>query len=367
MALELGQVIAEKYRIVRPIGKGGMGTVYEAENLIIHKKVAVKVLDEQASKQPSLVQRFLREAKLIGGINNDHIVQIHDLGTLPDGHNYLVMEYLQGETLAQRLERHGRMSPDDIIPLFTQILRGLSAAHQAGILHRDLKPDNIFILPEKIDLADFIKIIDFGISKRSLPDNNTLHTMNGMLLGTPYYLAPEVISGQCSANESTDVYSVGVMLYEMVSGRLPFEGDTLAELLFNIVMTDPHPIENYAPHLDPGFRAIISKAIAKTNRYQNTTELLRALEDWQPVAMLQSNAQATEIDGDLSNKLASAFAAQRGNSPPVSVQAPLIPAVPSVAPPRQSEITVPYAGWWMVVGISLLIMMAGGISIAVAH
>src|SRR5690348_12268058 len=163
--LEPGQVIDGKYRIVRLIGEGGMGAVFEGENVRISRRVAIKVLHPAAVSNPETVQRFEREAQAAGRIGSDHILEILDLGALPDGSRYMVMEYLAGETLSGRIRKHGRLTPEQVVPLVRQMLVGLSAAHDAGIVHRDLKPDNVFVLTERSGIRDYVKIIDFGISK----------------------------------------------------------------------------------------------------------------------------------------------------------------------------------------------------------
>ena len=165
MSLQAGQIIDEKYRIVRPIGEGGMGAVYEGENVLIKRRVAIKVLHPSGRANEEAVARFEREAQAAGRIGSDHILEVLDLGTLEDGSHYMVMEYLDGEPLSERIKRLGRMNASQIVPLIRQTLRGLQAAHDAGIIHRDLKPDNVFVLREKAGQPDFVKLIDFGISK----------------------------------------------------------------------------------------------------------------------------------------------------------------------------------------------------------
>ena len=167
MSLTTGQILDNKYRIVRLIGEGGMGSVHEGENTLIARRVAIKVLHSAATANEQALLRFEREAQAAGRIGSDHILEVLDLGTLEGGDRYIVMEYLDGEPLSARIEQLGKMTPAQVAPLMRQALRGLQAAHDAGIIHRDLKPDNIFILREKAGQPDFVKIIDFGISKFS--------------------------------------------------------------------------------------------------------------------------------------------------------------------------------------------------------
>src|SRR6185436_9496123 len=165
MALQLGQSIDGKYRIVRLIGEGGMGAVYEGENTRIRRKVAIKLLHAGVAENSEMVQRFEREAQVAGTVGNDHILEILDLGALPGGERYMVMEFLEGGTLTDRIRAKGRLEAKEAAGLIHQVLEGLGAAHGAGIVHRDLKPDNIFILKSKAGQKDYVKIIDFGISK----------------------------------------------------------------------------------------------------------------------------------------------------------------------------------------------------------
>ncbi|MCB9587979.1 MAG: serine/threonine protein kinase [Polyangiaceae bacterium] len=282
MALSAGDIIDDKYRIVRLLGEGGMGAVYEAENTRIARRVAIKVLLGDAAERPDVVQRFEREAQAAGRIGSDHILEILDFGNLPNGDRFMVMEMLDGEELSARIKRQV-LTPEQTVPLFLQLLDGLEAAHNAGIVHRDLKPDNIFILKEKAGNKDFVKIIDFGISKfNQLNDSEHSKTKTGMLMGTPYYLSPEQARGAARSDPRSDIYSCGVILYQCVTGVVPFDAETLNELLFAIVLSPPRNIDEVAPHLDAGFRAIIQRSMARElhERFQSAKEFRDALEAW---------------------------------------------------------------------------------------
>jgi len=186
MSLEPGQTIEGKYRIKGLIGEGGMGAVYEGENTRIQRRVAIKVLHPSYTQNEDVMARFQREAQAAGRIGNDHILEVLDLGSLPDGSHFMVLEFLDGEPLSARIQRVGRMQPHEVAPLARQMLKGLAAAHAAGIVHRDLKPDNIFILKEKAGTPDFVKIIDFGISKfQPLSGDGMKMTRTGAVMGTP--------------------------------------------------------------------------------------------------------------------------------------------------------------------------------------
>ena len=262
--MEIGELIEGKYRITRLIGEGGMGAVYVGENVRISRRVAIKVLHAGLTEDRDVAQRFEREAQAAGRIGNDHILEVLDLGTLPNGEHYIVMEYLDGEPLTARIKARGRVPALELAQLMRQVLVGLAAAHRAGIIHRDLKPDNIFILHEKAGKADFCKIIDFGISKFQPLNNDGMRmTRTGMMMGTPYYMSPEQASGRHEADHRVDLYAIGVIMFEAATGQVPFDATTFNQLLFKIVLDDVPRPEVLQPDLDPAFASLISKAMAR--------------------------------------------------------------------------------------------------------
>lgn len=283
MSLNPGDLIQEKYRITRLIGQGGMGAVYEGENVVIARRVAIKVLHGMLAGDGSVIERFEREAQAAGRIGNDHILEVLDMGRLDNNTDrFMVMEYLDGETLDQRCDRLGRLSDAELYPILRQLLIGLAAAHAAGIVHRDLKPDNIFVLQHKAGQKDFVKIIDFGISKFTAGGANFKMTMTGAIMGTPYYMAPEQAKGGKNVDMRSDVYAVGVVMFKALTGQVPFQAESFNELIFKIALSETPRPSSIVPDLDPELDAIVHKAMARNleDRYQSALQLRDALDVW---------------------------------------------------------------------------------------
>ncbi len=287
MYLGVGEMIAEKYRIVRLLGEGGMGAVYEGENVRIRHRVAIKVLHAAVADNRDVVDRFEREAEVAGQAGSEHIVEVRDLGALPNGQRYMVMEFLDGESLAARVDARGPMSTADLIPAALQLLDGLAAAHDAGIVHRDLKPENVFLLRSRGGTRDFVKILDFGISKFNLAADNRVNvTRTGSVMGTPCYMSPEHARGARDVDLRTDLYAVGVMLYECLSGARPFDGENPNEVLFKVVLEDPAKLAELVPELDPRLVAIVERGMARNrdHRFQTAREFQEALLEFATAA-----------------------------------------------------------------------------------
>ncbi|RYG64063.1 serine/threonine protein kinase, partial [bacterium] len=227
-ARDVGRVVASTYRLVRPLGRGGVGVVYEAHHVGTGARVAVKLLDAEVAADASTRARFAREAKAAAASESPHVVRVIEAGD--DGERlFLVMELLDGEDLGARLRRLGRLGEREVRLLAAQTLRGLAAAHDAGVVHRDLKPDNVFLT-----VGVGAKIVDFGMSKLAAPMTGTMPialTRVGSILGTPFYMAPEQIRGEPDLDGRADVYAVGVMLYECLTGRPPYVGETYEQIL----------------------------------------------------------------------------------------------------------------------------------------
>jgi serine/threonine protein kinase len=251
------------YRILAKLGEGGMGAVYAAEHTKLAARVALKVLHGPYAQSPEAVARFVTEARASARIGNPHIIEVRDLGELPGGGYYLVMELLEGRSLAQALEQDGPFSPERALHLLTQLCDALGAAHARGIVHRDLKPENLFLVARDGD-PDFVKVLDFGISKvldeAWAPKGMT---RTGAMLGTPYYMAPEQVHGARDIDARADVYALGVIAFELLSGTRPFRAETFPALLLEITQTPAPDLAKLRPGLPPVLVRAVHRALAK--------------------------------------------------------------------------------------------------------
>lgn len=278
----IGQTVAGRYRLHALVGHGGMGAVYEAEHLGLGKRVAIKFIDADFATDERVMARFAREARAMSAIESPHIVSVFDVGT-EEGRPYLVMELLRGEDLGQRLRRTRRVPVADAMHVVAQVLSGLAKAHAAGIVHRDLKPDNVFLT--KVD-ADplFAKIVDFGVSKIERPRDRTSPlalTGRGTVLGTPFYMCPEQAQAMPDVDARADLYSVGAILFECLSGRPPHTGETYEQVILSICMSDAPDLRAIDPNLPAPVAAFVARALARdrTQRFASATRMLAALHE----------------------------------------------------------------------------------------
>jgi len=282
----VGTILADRYQIIERIAEGGMGTVYLAEHITIHRRLAVKVLSPDLGNSPDIAQRFLREAQASSMIQHEHIVDIIDFGYTERGQAFLAMELLEGEDLATTLEREGRLPWTRLRRMVLQMCRALHAAHDKGVVHRDMKPDNCFRI-KRGGNADFIKLLDFGIAK-VMTEATTFRgkkpvaqaTAAGTLLGTPEYMAPE-LARDGVPDARVDIYSLGVMMYELLTGSVPLRGETFMATIALHLTQEPIPPRQRAPSADipPAIEAVVMRALAKEpdDRFQNIREMTEAL------------------------------------------------------------------------------------------
>jgi serine/threonine protein kinase len=273
----VGTTFDSRYKIEKLIGRGGMGVVYLARHITIDKRVAIKVIRPQMATPREALDRSLREAKVASSIDSPHIVDISDFGKLSDGSAYFVMEYLDGQTLGQLLRSARRPSLERICHIVQQVANGLAAAHERGVVHLDLKPDNVVLIRRGSD-NDFVKVLDFGLARVAgvMSESDSV----GMF-GTPYYMSPEQVMG-APVDARADIYSLGVMLYELVSGRVPFEAENAGGVLTQHMYVEPVPIRELVPtpECSPSLDAVVLKCLEKRRdaRYQSMGELANDLK-----------------------------------------------------------------------------------------
>jgi serine/threonine-protein kinase len=268
----IGVVIDGRYRIDARVGEGGMGVVYRATHLVLKKLFAIKVMRGDQAHDPAIVQRFLQEARASSAIGHPNIVNISDFGTTGDGAVYFAMEFLQGQTLAQAMDA-GPLERGRALDIFAQIASALEAAHEAGIVHRDLKPENIFLKREP-DNHDFVKVLDFGIAK--VKNLSAKLTRTGMVFGTPHYMSPEQAAGQ-PVDHRSDIYSLGVIMYQVFTGQLPFDGDSFMDVMTKHMYEPVPPPNRPGLELPPALEAIVLRALQKKPEQRQQT--MRELRD----------------------------------------------------------------------------------------
>jgi len=276
----LGRVLSDRYRILRKVGEGGMGVVYQAEHAVIGKKVALKVLFPELTRRADLVARFLQEARSASRIGHENVIDISDFGQSPDGLVYLAMEYLDGQDLGLLLKTAGPLRWERARPILMQIAKALRAAHDHGIIHRDMKPENIYLI-QREGHPDFVKVLDFGIAKVvNVSDDGPRLTQTGMIFGTPEYMSPEQAQGT-TADHRTDVYAVGCIMYHVLTGTVPFHADTFMGILTKHMMEPVVPPRQRRPDLgiSEEVEAIVLKAMEKDRdkRWPDMNAFYRAL------------------------------------------------------------------------------------------
>ena len=272
----VGQSIGN-YQVRSLLGSGAMGEVYLGEHPKIGRKVAIKVLVAALSASPDIARRFIAEAKAVNTINHPNIIQIFDFGALPDGRLYFTMEYLQGQELTAHLKTRAPLSLDEATELIRQLAAALDAAHALGIIHRDLKPDNIFLADTPS--GPVIKVLDFGIAKLTQPGIGEMGaTSSGIIMGTPLYMCPEQAAGQVKdISPRSDIYSLGVILYQMISGHLPLEAPTTAELLYKHIAEPPTPLKDVIAGVPEAVGVVLERSLSKApaDRQQSAGALHR--------------------------------------------------------------------------------------------
>ena len=374
MELNPGTVLLGKYRVDEVLGTGGMGRVVRASHQYLAQSVAIKVLLPQMTESPSTVARFLREAQATVRLKNEHIARVIDVGTMPDGTPFMVMEYLEGNDLNQILRHHGPQTPNIVVDLMLQACEGMSEAHAMGIVHRDIKPSNYFIT-RRPDGSMLLKILDFGISKT--PVNFEELTGTQTVIGTPSYMAPEQMKSGKQADARSDIWSMGVVMYQLLQGRPPFSGDSYAELVLKVGAEPPNPL--HVP-LPPGLGEVIFRCLEKDpkRRHQDVGELARSLAPFasDPVTAAQISARTTRILSQRGSGHGQGFGGQQGSplaaGGGLTAPVPLSPAqlTPRSWPPSSTSLSQGHGqvtlrtkgsrGWMIAGAMSLVILAAAG-------
>lgn len=361
----IGRLVAGRYRVIKPLGEGGMGQVYLAEHEAIEKKVALKVLRPEYSRKEDIITRFQQEAISASRIKHPNVLDVFDFGRLDSGEAFLAMEFLEGHDLADDLEKVSSMDPARGLHIALQICRALSAAHARGVVHRDMKPDNVF-LQRTGDGEEVVKIVDFGIAQlrtteeaaKSQPTRRRL-TKTGMIFGTPEYMAPEQAGGR-HADLRVDIYAVGVILYEMFTGAVPFTGDSFMAVLTATVHQPPPQMRQVNPELriSTELELVIMRALAKNpgERFGSMSELATALVSTPEGAPFARPAMGSFADGQLGSypppgAPTAAFGSPAAVLPRTAVSpggtvavGAITGAAPGTTDPRGPEPTSPPAG-----------------------
>lgn len=276
-----GDVLLGKYRVDRVLGKGGMGMVVAAQHVQLGGLFAIKIMLPEMLDNPEAVGRFLREAQASSRLRSEHVVRVHDVGTLENGIPYMVLEYLEGQDLDRELTSRGVLGVGQSAAYLAQVAEALIEAHAAGIVHRDLKPANLF-LTRRANGSSCIKVLDFGISKDVTAGNQAAQklTQTGSIMGSPHYMSPEQLIDSKNVDARSDIWALGIILYELVTGRMPFHAETMPEIVARVLSTTPPAPITLRPDLPPAFEAIILKCIEKErdNRFQSVQEFLNALK-----------------------------------------------------------------------------------------
>ncbi len=316
--LAAGTLVGDRYEIVRLLGEGGMGAVYEARHKILGRSVAIKVLKPEIAHNEQLVARFLQEAKAAAELRHKNIVELTDYGV--DGDRpYMVMELLSGEDLAHKLRRDGRMPVPQLVAILDPVLRALATAHERGVIHRDIKPENIFLVRDD-EGESTPKIVDFGIAKRQ--EESVQLTSANMALGTPAYMAPEQIMSSRTVTGAADQYAVGVTMFEALTGRNPFSADTLNAFIVAKATQEPESLAQIRPDLDPAFVAVVHRTLARKpeDRFPTITALREALAPFRDPSRATTGAQPAVT---------------------VSATPSAVASVPSQVTPAPAQLTVP--------------------------
>jgi serine/threonine-protein kinase len=280
----VGSLVVEKFRIDDVLGEGGMGVVYKAVHLDLETPVAIKIVRDDLARREDVVERMLREARVAAKLRSEHVARVIDVGKLPSGAPYIVMEHLEGQDLARYLDEAHKAPPDTAVSFVLQVCEAVAEAHAAGIVHRDLKPDNLF-LTTSADGVPVVKILDFGISKNlATTDSNRSLTQPSMLIGSPDYMSPEQMQIGGEVGPRSDIWSLGAVLYELLTGWPPFAADSIPAICARVIYQEPDPPRTLEPSIPEGLEEVVLSCLRKDPdaRFQSVGDLAWALAPFGP-------------------------------------------------------------------------------------
>ncbi len=358
----IGTVVQGKYRFVRKLGEGGMGAVYEAENIAIRRKVAIKCLHQQLARNANVVARFRNEALAATQIGNEHIVDVLDMGQMPDGAFFLVLEFLEGTDLAGLLEKERVLSVGRAVKITQQVLAALGAAHRAGIIHRDIKPENVFLVKRSAN-SEFVKLLDFGIAKVTT-EEPSVRTATGSQLGTPYYMPPEQAMGHKDIDARADLYATAVMLFHALSERFPFEGDSLPMLMYNICHTEALQLAALSPNLPSDLCAVIMGALSKNRdeRPRTAEDFAQQLEPFSALALVPAGPAAPSSPPEAASKPVVAPAkSKQGSNTTLGASASAVDLRPTPARSSNNKLSI------LLGGIAVASIAVAGTTVAITR
>ena len=360
--IHLGQVIEGKYRIDRILGQGGMGVVVQATHLVLEQRVAMKFLLPSVATNEEVAARFLREAKAAIKIRSEHVARIMDVSGTDSDIPFLVMEYLHGKDLSAIIKQRGPLPVRDAVDYVLHACEALGEAHAQGIVHRDLKPANLF-LTTRADGTDCVKVLDFGISKVAAGGDGSSLTRTRGMMGSPLYMSPEQARSARDATTQSDIWSMGIVLYELLTGRTPFKGESVMELCSDLLNTFPPPPSELRPELPKGLDAAVMRCIEKepSNRFNNVAELAGALAPFGAAGAWESARVTARVLG-LHPLAGAGQVVEMPPTEPVPQLKSTLPETPLAAPPRVGE-TV---GSWGATHPSLQVKSKAGPKVAIA-
>jgi serine/threonine-protein kinase len=363
----VGQVLSERYRIDAVLGEGGMGAVYRAEHLLMHKRVAIKVLHPEMTRMPEVVQRFEREAMAAANIDHPHVAAAYDFGKLASGAFFLVLEYVEGKALRDVIADEGGLSVDRAVYITRQVLQALSRAHGMGIVHRDLKPENVMLVERDGD-PDFVKVLDFGIAKVPVTEmskgktTGAALTQLGMVYGTPEYMAPEQALGQ-DVDLRADLYALGVLLFEMLTGKRPFDAANPVQILGMVVSLPVPSFATVCPErkIPTGIEDVTRKLLAKLadDRYPDARSAIQALDAAHAPTPLGLTGERLPSSALLGGRGSLVAAPALDNSGSLSTGAPLAPAT-AEARKKKLLVLVLGLGLGLIMLLALVLLQRGG-------